>query len=147
MNARQPFRAVLLVSLLVAGLVACRSVVDQGPRRVVGVIDNGNGSVDPPSLPDTVQTGVAFSATFFTFGGACQRPDGADVRTAGLVEDVTPYDLLSPPETICIDVLVAYPRSVTLTFATPGSGLVRLHGRDFNSGAPLTVQRGVTVRP
>ena len=84
-------------------------------------------------------------ATVTTFGGACDHPDGADVATNGLLADVTPYDVLPPPETICIALLRASPRSIQLTFATPGTGVVRVHGRRFGGG-DVTLQRVVVVR-
>jgi hypothetical protein len=79
-------------------------------------------------------------------GGACDQVDGTDVRTTGLLADVTPYDLLPPPGTVCIAILRASPRSVQFTFAAPGTGVVRLHGRRFG-GADVTLQGSVVVRP
>ena len=97
-------------------------------------------------MPDTVYVGVPFLATVTTFGGACDHPDGSDVSTTGLLADVTPFDLLPPPETICIALLRASPRSIELTFAAPGTGVVRLHGRSFG-GRDVTLQHVVMVHP
>ena len=133
----------LLLALMASGL-SCGSPMDEGPRRVVGTIDNG-ASFDPLSLPDTVAVGVPFTATVSTLRGACTRPDGADVHVAGLLADITLFDLLPPAETVCIAVLVGAPRSLVLTFATPGPALVRLHGRGPNGD--LTVEHSITVRP
>jgi len=135
----------LLAPFLLWGGLACRSVVDQERRRIVGVIESGDGLLPLPILPDTVQAGVPFTATVSTFGSPCTRPDGTDVQTTGLVADLIPYDLLPPPETVCEASITAFPRSVTLIFTTQGAGLVRLHGSDFK-GRPVTQQRPVTVR-
>jgi len=139
-------RAHVLVLLLASAVFSCRSPAEPGSRRVVGIIDNGGTGIAPLVVPDTAYVGVPFLATVITFGGACDHSDGSDVLTSGLLADVTPYDLLPPPETICIAVLRASPRSIELTFATPGTGVVRLHGRRFGGG-DVTLQREVVVRP
>ena len=136
----------VLVLLLASAALTCRSPAEPGSRRVVGIIDNGGTGIAPLVVPDTVSVGVPFLATVTTFGGACDHPDGSDASTTGLLADVTPYDLLPPPETICIAVLRASRRSIELTFATPGTGVVRLHGRRFGGG-DVTLQRELVVRP
>jgi hypothetical protein len=112
----------------------------------VGLIDNGGMAVDPLVVPDTVRAGVTFTATVSTFGStACIRPDRSQVQGTDLRADVTPYDSVwsgSPP---CLPGWEGYPRSVDLTFATPGSALVRLHGRGFTGD--LAFEKTVTVRP
>ena len=132
--------------LLLGAAASCHAVAEPNQRRVIGVIENGNSGIQPLLLPDTVAAGASFAVTVTTFGGACDHDDGTDVTTAGLMADVTPYVLLPPPGTICIAVLVASPRSVTLTFANPGTGIVRVHGRRFD-GAVVTLQGSVVVRP
>jgi hypothetical protein len=146
----QPRRALVcacpLALLLAAAACGGRSPTEPGSRRVVVIIDNGGTGIAPLVMPDTVHVGVPFLVTVTTFGGACDHADGSDVSTSGLFADVTPYDLLPPPETICIAVLRASPRSIELTFAAPGTGVVRIHGRRFGGG-DVTLQRGVVVRP
>ena len=138
--------ASVLVLVLGSAAVGCRSAAEPGSRRVVGIIDNGGTGITPLVVPDTVYVQVPFLATVTTFGGACDHPDGSDVSTRGLLADVTPYDLLPSPETICIALLRASPRSIALTFAAPGTAVVRLHGRSFGGG-DVTLQRVVVVRP
>ena len=139
-------RAYVLALLLAATACGDRSPTEPSSRRVVGIIDNGGTGIAPLVVPDTVYVGVPFLATVTTFGGACDQPDGSDVSTSGLLADITPYDLLPPPETICIAVLRTSPRSTELIFAAPGTGVVRLHGRRFGGG-DVTLQRVVVVRP
>ena len=144
MHPRPRISPTRLVLLLVASSFACSSPLEQGPQRVIGLIDNGGGAF-PLILPDSAYVGVPFAVTVTTFGGGCDRADGAEVRTSGLLADITPYDLLPAPGTICIAILRTLPRSVELTFMTPGSGVVRVHGRGPNGN--VTLQRSVTVRP
>ena len=139
-------RAYVLVLLLAAAACGGRAPTEPSSRRVVGIIDNGDTGIAPLVVPDIVHVGVPFLATVTTFGGACDQPDGSDVSTSGLVADVTPYDLLPPPETVCIAVLRTSPRSIELMFAAPGTGVVRLHGRGFGGG-DVTLQRVVVVGP
>ena len=146
MTQRVALRSLHYSLLLLLGAAAgCKAVVEPGTRRVIGVIESGTG-VQPLLLPDTVAAGASFAVTVTAFGGACDQDDGTDVTTTGLIADVTPYVLLPPPETICIAVLRASPRSVALTFATPGTGVVRLHGRRFD-GTPVTIAGSLVVRP
>src|SRR5207245_5747511 len=135
-------RAYVLALLVAAAACGGRSPTGPSSRRVVGIIDNGGTGMAPLVVPDTVYVAVPFLATVTTFGGACDHPDGSDVSTRGLLADVTPYDLLPPPETICIALLRASPRSIALTFTAPGTGVVRLHGRSFGGG-DVTLQRVV----
>lgn len=134
------------VLLLLGAAAGCHAVGEPSSRRVIGVIENGNTGIQPPLLPDTVAAGTSFAVTVTTFGGACDRADGTDVTTTGSMADITPYVLLPPRETNCIALLVTSPRSVTLTFATPGTGIVRVHGRRFD-GTVVTLQGSVVVRP
>src|SRR5690348_4723204 len=103
MGRRCSLRRSWVVPFLVASAFACRSPAAQGPQRVIGVIDAGAG-LSPLTLPDTVHAGMPFAITVTTFGGACDQADGADVQTSDLSADVTPYDLLPPPSTVCIQI-------------------------------------------
>ena len=147
LQPRSPFaRAHLVALLLASAALACRSPAEPGSRRVVAILDNGGTGSGLFVVPDTAYVGVPFLATVTTFGGACDQPDGSDVSTRRLLADVTPYVLLPPPETICIALLRASPQSTEVTFAAPGTGVVRVHGRRFD-GSAVTLQRQVVVRP
>ena len=135
----------LVLTLAAAATVACSGPQDESSRRVLGLIDNGAAG-DPLALPDTVYAGASFVATVTTWGSPCNRADGAKVVLAGLLADVTPYDLLPPPGTTCITSIRAFPRPVTLTFLTPGAATVRLHGRDATTDT-VTVARSLLVLP
>src|SRR5437879_9274096 len=122
-------RAYVLALLLAAAACGGRSPTEPSSRRVVGIIDNGGTGIAPLVVPDIVHVGVPFLATVTTFGGACDHPDGSDISTSGLVADVTPYDLLPPPEPVCIALLPTSPRSIELMLAAPGTVTVRLNAR------------------
>ena len=139
-------RASVLALLLAPAALSCRSSAEPVSRRVIAVLDNGGTGIAPVVMPDTVNVGVPFLATVTTFGGACDHPDGSDVLTSGLLADVTPYVLLPPPKTICIALLRASPQSTQVTFAAPGTGVVRVHGRRFD-GSAVTLQGVVVIRP
>ncbi len=113
---------------------------------MVAAIDNGGTGSAPLVGPDTVHVGVPFPVSFTTFGGACDQPDGSDITTSGLFADVTPYDVLPPPEAVCIALLRASPRSTVVTFTDPGDGVVRVHGRRLGDGN-VTLFHTVVVRP
>ena len=141
-------RLIALMSALTAGLTACNALFGDGDgeRREIGVIDAGT-STDALVMPDTVQAGVPFAITVTTFG-SCLRPDGVDIHVAGATADITPYDITLGSGVVCPAILVDFPRSVTLSFDTPGTATVRLHGRSFSPGAgTVTVEEAAVVAP
>ncbi len=136
--------------LFLALVSACSSISDQRQAsvwsRAVGFIDSGGVAVSPITAPDTVQAGSPFAVTVSTFGSSgCIRPDESHVQQAVLSADITPFDSVWVGSGICPADWRAHPRSVELTFDTPGAGLIRLHGRSFDHD--LTLQRTVAVRP
>jgi hypothetical protein len=147
-RTRLPLQASVLI---LAGLLDCSSPSDQNEpsrtawERAVGLVDNGGIALDPLIVPDTVRAGIPFTATVSTFGSTnCIRPDRSRVQGSGLQADITPFDSVwsgSPP---CLPGWQGYPRSIELTFATPGKALVRLHGRGFTGD--LVFDKPVTVR-
>jgi len=146
METRAYLRVVAALPLMLVGIVACSALFQDGHQRVVGFIDNGGLPIKALIVPDTVRARVSFTATVSTFGSSCFRPDGAEVKTNGLVVSVTPYDVAPPPGSMCTADFGAHPRSVKLTFAAPGTGLVRLRGRGLASSS-LTLEDSVAVRP
>jgi hypothetical protein len=141
-SSRCPSAIVLLLILASAG--ACNSPLDQGRHRIVGLIDNGGVPIEPLALSDTVNVGVAFTATVTTFGSSCLIPDGATVSVSDLTAAITPYDL-APPAGICTADFRSHPRPVALVFSTPGTAVVILHGRGFSG--PISLTRSVVVQP
>lgn len=138
-------RLAITLSALGAGLTAC-TPREEGEHRVVGVIDGGGTSLDALVVPDTVRAGVPFTITVSTFGSSCLRPDGAAAQVSGLSASVTPYDVAPPVDAVCPANLRAFPREVTLVFATPGAATVQLHGRGFRTSM-LKLEEAAVVVP
>jgi hypothetical protein len=128
-----------LVTLLgVVALPACTSPLgpDDEWQRRIGVIEIGGAQSSPVQVPEeTVQQGVPFTITVVTFGSSsCVRADGAHVQVAGLMAQVTPYDLVAVTG-VCTEDLRPRPREVMLRFDQVGEALVRVLGRTV-LGAP-----------
>ena len=140
MNRRLAPAALLL-------LAACGGATDPEWRRVVGVVDVGDGAPGALAVPDTVVAGVPFTATVTTFGsGSCTRPDGAELEVRGSVADIVPYDRDATGPRPCTDDLAPLPRDVRVRFTAPGRALVRVRGRALRGGF-ADQEVGVVVRP
>ena len=140
--------AALGVALGAAALGACGGPTDADALRVVGVISPGRGAPSAAAVPDTVRAGVPFEVRVTTYGsGSCTRPDGAAVRVAGLVAEVTPYDR-EPTRGACTDDIAAYPRPAAVRFDVPGQAVVRVIGRaSRNSDSTVTAEARLVVVP
>jgi hypothetical protein len=123
-------------------LASCTT--EPGRERVVGLIDT-TPSAQALTAPDTVSVDVPVSVTVVTWGSACRSADGATVRVTNLLADITPYDRLPPAGTNCIQIVLPLPRAVSLRWATPGQGTIRLHGRYGSESVIL--ERSITVLP
>lgn len=130
-----------------AALAACGGPTAADAPRVVGVISVALAPPRPLAVPDTVRAGVAFEVQVTTYGsGSCTRPDGAAVRVAGLVAEVTPYDR-DPTQAACTEDLRAYPRPATIRFDAVGQAVVRVRGRaSRHSDSTVTAEARVVVR-
>lgn len=135
--------------MLPAAILSCS---DPGqPRagtwsRLVGFVDSGGIAIGPLAVPDTVSAGVSFTVTVSTFGSTgCIRPDQSQVQQGTTSADITPYDSVWSGTPPCLPGWQAYARPVELRFDTPGSGLIRAHGRGFDRD--LTLERSVTIKP
>jgi hypothetical protein len=129
----------LLAAIAGLGGLACLFPQDEGPARVVGYIAPGP---HPLTSPDTVWSGVAFTATVTTFGTPCTSPDGARVTFHANTADVTPYDRVQGGP--CVSTAVPLPRPIVLTFPTAGTAAIYLHGR-AGTGEAVTVSKALTV--
>lgn len=135
------------LGVVAAALGACGGPTDADALRVVGVISPGRGAPSAAAVPHTVRAGVPFEVQVTTYGsGSCTRPDGAAVRVAGLVAEVTPYDR-EPKRGACTDDIKAYPRPAAVRFDAPGPAVVRVIGRaSRNSDSTVTAEAQVIVR-
>jgi len=132
----------MLLSLLVGLLAGCsdRLGPDDWARRP-GRLYPEISVTQMLQMPAQATAGVPFEITVTTRGsGSCTRADGMTVSVSGMVADVTPWDRVAPEGTMCTDDLAAFPRTATVRFDDPGTGAIRLHGRnDLVYHASLTV--------
>jgi hypothetical protein len=81
--------------------------------------------------PTSVPVGSSFTVRVATFGGGCESLEDTTVE---LVEDgaiVTPFDRTHIPgeNEACTDPLLTFFHEASLSFSSPGSKIVRIHGR------------------
>ena len=144
MRAHGMLRIVARVCAVAAGLTAC-GLFDEGEHRIIGIIDEGGTSLDALVVPDTVRAGTPFTITVSTFGSSCLRADGASTRVSGQMASVTPYDVMPASDAACPGDILAFPRTVTLAFDTPGAAVVRLHGRGYGTPITMTIEETAAV--
>jgi hypothetical protein len=141
MHFARPFP--IIVSLLFVG---CSSPFET--QRVVGLIDAGGETLSHViDAPSTVSVGRVFSITVSTYGNSCVAAAGADLIVDGLVATITPYDAVSSGHGTCLDYLKAYPRTVELRFAQPGTATIRVNGRRDYPAEPASAERSLVVSP
>ena len=107
-------------------------------RRVAGIVDYyDSGTQGVITAPERVRAGEEFQVTITTFGGGCERAGEAEVSMAGNTADVEVYDYtVAGPAVTCTAELKRMPRTVTLSFPTPGEGLIRVTGIRVGQGTP-----------
>ena len=143
-------------ALLVVAAVACSSIT--GVERDVfdGILYERRPSVlgyteSPPAgvtAPDTVTAGVPFTVTVPTYGGGCIRLGDTDVRVAGAVVEVRPYEwFVSAGQAIaCTADIRRLDHTATVTLGTPGRATLRVIGRQMPEGAAISIERTLVVR-
>lgn len=164
--------------LLILPFASCALFTGPEGRRVVGIVEwtasgsadvlqsraeapgqtsDLSGSAEAPVLeaPDTATAGVPFEVIVNTYGAdGCWRAAGAEITATGSTAEITPYDIDANPQTaMCIMAVRRLPRSVRISFSTPGEGLIRVTGRRVvdDTGAELrddtvTIEKRVVVR-
>jgi hypothetical protein len=147
----------LTATLTAAAVLACSSLT--GPPQVaVGIIEWVEaqaaapaglemGMLEPKSTehglpaleaPDTVTAGQPFTILARTYGlNSCWREAGAEVVTMPSAIEVTPYDKLAYPDAACLEAIVRLDRTIELTFAEPGQGVIRVTGRRMIVGEDM----------
>lgn len=153
MNRAKAMRAtssITAAGFLASAAIACSAPTDTGPARAQGIVEmsvsassvQAGGDYAAITAPDTVQVGVAFTATITTIGPSlCWRAAGMDVGQGPALVVARPYDRHSGSE-FCAGALVELPRSISITFTQTGDALIRVRGRRMVDGV---VQEGVEV--
>jgi hypothetical protein len=144
MHSTRRTGAIIAVALSLAG---CGSTE---PRpyyeRRLGSIMVEPGSLD---VPTEGLVGVPVSFTVVTAGGGCVRQGDTEVRIAGLVADVMPYDSVYvnlPSNMACTSELLPLRHNASVTFASTGTAAVRIHGYTPPGGTPVVYERTVQIR-
>jgi len=122
------------------------------PIHIPGIISFYREATDDVvQAPAEVATNTPFDVTIATFGDGCTTRGDAGVVVSGNVAIITVTDLQRQPAA-CPQPLVRFPRTVTLQFATPGEGVIRVDGQRvgpetdrFPHGTPTTLERRVRV--
>lgn len=136
----------LVAAFLVGfGVAGCSHVTAPEWVREIGLLHELH---EPLAAPGIVRAGVPFSITVTTAGSSsCTRASGASVRVEGLAADVVPMDERRV-RSICTGDLAAHPRSVSITFMTPGTATLRVSGVGTDPEAGLvTIERVIQVDP
>jgi hypothetical protein len=133
--------------MLIAGCSSSSTSPDGWDRRP-GIIAPSLSSVPlVMGTPRQAVAGVPITFTITTVGSSsCTRGDGAKVFTRDGTVVVTPLDLVRTRAVACTDDLHAFPRDVTVTFPTAGTGRLRIEGRDWNDKA-LAYDLTIPVAP
>lgn len=137
---RRVARSFVAATLAVAG---CSPFTGPDRSRELGIISYYNQPIEI-AVPAAAAAGVPFEVSVRTYGGGCITPNGTDVQADGLVADVTPYDDHSDSD-ICADVLGLFDHTATLTFASPGTALIRFHGMEHPGDRQIVVERSVRI--
>ena len=173
---KTPVRALLLGLAALPLITACEDPTGAQGRREIGIVEwlsaaqanlspssaalsSGSAAMtfsDTPAVitaPDEVKAGVAFEATITTTGPAiCWRADGADTQVSGNVAVVTPYDFSPENEDVaCGAAIISLPRTVQITFDSPGEATLRVNGRkvvggNTSAGSSTVVEKQILVQ-
>ena len=120
-------------------------------QRVSGIVDYyADGSAGVITAPATVTAGQPFDITITTFGGGCESAGGGDVVVAGDVATIDVFDWsVAGPTVSCVAMLKRLPRTVSVTFATPGPATIKVNGQRVGQetpGQPTTLEHQLTVQ-
>ena len=129
-----------------------------------GIISGPTSTADPAMLiyagdtavitsPDTVDRGTSFTLRVRTIGGGCTHEVArTDVRSAGAVVEIRPYNLTNRQHGItCTADIYFLEHVATLRFAAAGVGVIRVFGVQYasstsNQPSPAVLERRVVVR-
>ena len=145
----QTMRFAIALGLLALALPGCQPSTELRPvlERRPGVLSVGEEPV--VTVPAEGAVGVPVAVTVVTWGGGCVRQGATEASVAGLAADVTPYDsayVYLPPNMACTSDLRRYTHTATVTFATAGGAVVRVHGWSEPAKATIVVERAIQIR-
>lgn len=142
----------ILATTAAVALAACTSLFGPDSKRAIGIVQRtasdefvalpadarsarllAANDMELPVLeaPDTVAAGGAFDVVVRTYGSdGCWRAAGAKTSRTDRTFTITPYDEHRVGAGwMCTMLVVRLPRTVRVTFAHPGEGVLRVNGR------------------
>lgn len=137
------------IALLSASAIGCHSPTGPIYTEELGFIVWNEEPFEALALPPSAAAGVDFAITVRTFGDGCTTGARTELRYAGNLAIVTPYDnhVASLPANMGCPSIIASPvHTVTLRFASPGVAQVRVEGRRYPSLEPAAVTGTLTVQ-
>lgn len=126
-------------------------------RRVPAEIRFGMGDAMLPTLAHAprIRRGQPLEVRVFSYGGGCEAPGGAQVRVEGNEARIEAWDYQRTPlegdprDMVCTTALGTWHRTVWVTFAERGLGVIVVsgsgHGRTGPDGEPARVMGYVAV--
>ena len=143
-------RAHVVSTILVfaVSLSSCRNSTGPEYKRLPGLLSLNPDEPARITVPTEATAGVPIPVTVITMGGGCVTQGDTESRVAGLAADVTPYDsfvVSLPPNMACTNDLKFLTHAATVTFAMPGTAVVRIHGRAHPDVGLITVERTIEV--
>jgi hypothetical protein len=130
-------------------LSGCHDSTGPEYKRLPGLLSLNPEEPARITVPTEATAGVPIPVTVITMGGGCVTQGDTEARVSGLAADVTPYDTFAvslPPNMACTEELRLFTHVTTVTFASPGTAVVRIHGRQHPDVGVITVERTIQIR-
>jgi hypothetical protein len=132
--------------IAIAFLVACGS---DEPFEL-GIIELHN-NVPMIDVPSAASIGQPIRVGVTTYGSGCSSPSHTFVEATTEGADIRPLDHVryaSRDGEVCTSELLYFAHEATLTFDTPGTKTIRIHGRRVNANvdAEVALERSVAIQ-
>jgi len=128
----------------VCALGACSSLFGPDEEVVWGRLSY-HGFASDPQVPDTVTVGTPFQVVVQTYGGGCIGFGHTTVEYTSQTVDVRVYDIDTGSD-VCTDDLSIFDHTAELTVDSPGTWLIRVHGRDVPPDTAVVIERSIYAR-
>ena len=130
--------------LAICALGACSSLFGPDEEVVWGRLSYHDFAADP-QVPDTVTVGTPFQVVVQTYGGGCIGFGHTTVEYTSQTVDVRVYDIDNGSD-VCTDELTIFDHTAEITVDSPGTWLIRVHGRDVPPDTAVVVERSIYAR-
>lgn len=137
-----------VVALLLASLASLASACGTDDIVELGCIEYADEGPVEIAAPASALVGQPFAMTVRTYGLACVSFEGTDVELTKNEADVYPFDRRRVPgeDGGCVLLVTYFAHEATLTFDSPGTKTIRVHGRRVDCWhPPCPVDEEITV--